>query len=281
MSDVYRLYLKPSNHTIIVKTNSTSQWSRDLTDRFRSCQKEHQFYAELAKLINIQIPVCYCNRYDKDGRFLLVLEDIDHQTKGNLGNSEITLAASCLADLHRTRITENIPTLTENIKAAESDLKKPSIENLFQNNVRDLLTHYAKNSEKFLVHFLGQPQVFSHMDFRLDNLAFTTNQLTLLDWGDFSTAPRGFDLAYFAVTSMSISQRRSIEKKFLDTYAAKSSGVRKNSLLQSYRLCLLPTVYLPVLMFQLGEKALAKIFANRLSAAIEDHYQPIREQVSF
>ena len=177
MSDVYRLYLKPSNHTIIVKTNSTSQWSRDLTDRFRSCQKEHQFYAELAKLINIQIPICYCNSYDKDGRFLLVLEDIGTQTRTHLYDSEIMIAAQCLADLHATQVKGHIPKLSEGMRAAAIGLEKANLEGLYQDRVEELLKHYVKNSVEFLPRFLAQPQVLSHMDFRLENLSFNKEEV--------------------------------------------------------------------------------------------------------
>ena len=279
MSDVYHLRLEPGNESIVIKIDSASGATKDLADRFRSYEKEHQFYAEQAELVTIRTPICYFNYYDQSGQFLLVLEDVGKQIKTHLNNSQITLAAHCLADLHSTPLTEGVPEFTDGMRAAEVDLKTADLENLYHDQVAELLSHYAKNSMELLPHFLNQPQVFSHMDFRLDNLGFTAEQVTLFDWGEFSTAPPGFDLAYFAVTSMTIEQRRSIEDIYLETYVKRNAASNKESILKNYQLCLLPAIYLPVFMAQVGNNNAAQQIAIRLNTAIEDHYEDIRGMI--
>jgi len=281
MSDVYRLRLKPGDQSIIIKTDSTSGLVRNLANRFRSYEKEHQFYAALAQRLPIQTPICYFNYYDQTGQFLLVLEDVGKEIRKHLTSNQITLSANCLADLHRTRLTEGIPQLTDGIQAAEIDLKTANLESIYHGHVAELLNYYSKHSKELLPHFLDQRQVFSHMDFRLDNLSFSTDQVTLFDWGEFSTAPPGFDLAYFAVTSMTVEQRRSVEDTFLDTYVRRYAASTKECILQNYQLCLLPVMYLPILMTQTGNINAARKTANRLNAAMEDHYEAIRGMIMF
>ena len=279
MSDVYRLHLEPSKKSIIIKINSTSGATRDLADRFRSYEKEHYFYAELAELVSVRLPICYFNFYHETGQFILGLEDISNQIRTYITESDIILAARCLADLHSTPVMEGVPELSEGMRAAAVDLKTADLKWLYHDSVAELLNHYARHSLELLPHFLNQPQVLSHMDFRLDNLGFAKDQVTLFDWGEFSSAPPGFDLAYFAVTSMTIEQRRSEEDSFLDAYVNRYPATKKESVLQSYQLCLLPAVYLPLLMAQAGNNNAAQQMANRLGAAIEDHYEAIKELI--
>ncbi len=280
MSEVYRLHLRPGDHSFIIKTNSSVDSTRELANLFRSYEKEHQFYAELAATISIPSPTCYYNYYDETGQFLLVLEDIGTQTRTHLYDSEIMIAAQCLADLHATQVKGHIPKLSEGMRAAAIGLEKANLEGLYQDRVEELLKHYVKNSVEFLPRFLAQPQVLSHMDFRLENLSFNKEEVTVFDWGEFSTAPRGFDLAYFAVTSMTIEQRRAIEDSFLETYISRHSGNAKESLLQSYQLCFLPAIYLTLLARDAGNKCAALELAARLSAAVEDHYDAIQELIN-
>ena len=281
MSDVYRLHLEPSKKSIIIKINSTSGATRDLADRFRSYEKEHYFYAELAELVSVRLPICYFNFYHETGQFILGLEDISNQIRTYITESDIILVARCLADLHSTRPIEGVSELAEGMRAAAVELKTCNLTGLYHDRVAELIDHYAQHSLELLPRFLQQPQVLSHMDFRLDNLGFTPEQVTLFDWGEFSSAPPGFDLAYFAVTSMTTEQRRAVEDTFLDTYVRQYAATSKESVLQSYQLCLLPTVYMPLLMTGAGNNNAAQQLANRLSEAIDDHYEAIRRLIDF
>ena len=279
MSDVYRLRLKPEGQSFIIKTSSSVQSTRDRATLFRSYEKEHHFYANLASILSIRSPACYYNYHDETGQFLLILEDIGSQIKTDLLDNEIVLTAQCLAGLHATQIVEHIPTLSEGMRAAAVGLEPADLDDLYHDRAGELLKHYSKHSLEFLPRFLAQPQVLSHMDFRLENLGFKEEQLTVFDWGEFSAAPAGFDLAYFAITSMTIDQRRSNEDSFLETYVAQSSVNTAESILKSYQLCLLPSIYLTILMRDAGDKYAALELAERLSAAVEDHYDAIHEMI--
>ena len=56
------------------------------------------------------------------------------------------------------------------------------------------------------------------MDYRLDNMRISNDELILFDWGECSLAPPGFDLAYFMITSLTPHNRRAWEASLLNTY---------------------------------------------------------------
>ena len=280
MSDVYRLHIEPHQRSIIVKVSSTVAATRKLVQQFRSYEKEHFFYARLANVVDVPVPDCYFNFYEDDNWFMLGLEDMGPQVKTQLTDNEVMTAARCLAVLHKTQTTEALPSIHDALTAAAIDLQTADVSAFYTGPVADLLTHYTRRPLDLLPLYTGQTQVLSHMDFRLKNLSFNADRVTVFDWGEFSTAPAGFDLAYFAVTSLSIDQRRRLESNLIDTYTDYANETTRLATLASYQLCLLPAIYMPWLMAQSGDEVAAAQLANRLSAAIDDHYEAIVRQLN-
>lgn len=270
MSDVYRVHT--GQQTIIVKLSAADPQTHDLAKRFGSYKKEHYFYAELADELTVETPNCFFNLMDSSESFALGIEDLSSGIKSVLTEAEIMQAVTALAHLHRSNCPDDLPQLATGMQAASVDLENVNLSKLFDGRAADILAHYTNHSLDYLPDFLTQPQVFCHMDFRLDNLAFRDDQAVLFDWGEFSMAPAGFDLAYFAVTSLTTQQRRSCEARMLDRYCQENDQLSRQQLDENYRLCLLPVVYLPVLMQQAGRHDAASVLAANLSSAILDFY---------
>ena len=275
MSDVYRVLMEPDDRSIILKFHATEETARDLANRFRSYEKEHYFYAELAKSVDVRVPSCYFNFYGGEDGFLLGLEDTGTNLQRGLSDKEAKIAINSLVSLHATPIAGEISGISNAIQTAALDLESANLSSLFRGKVEHLLSQYARRSKGLLPHLIGLPQVFSHMDFRLENLSFSADKVTIFDWGEFGSAPAGFDLAYFTVTSLSVEQRRRLESDLISIYVKNSNSETYESILESYQLCLLPIVYMPWLMNRVGDRLTAKRLARRLSAAIHDHYSSL------
>jgi len=284
MSDVYRLRF--DDRSLVVKFSSTSTERRELARRFRSHEKEHAFYRVLAPRLDVRTPHCFFNYLDEQGHFVLGLEDLASGTLPiEVGFEVAREAVISLARLHGSHwgsAPAMAPTLFPAFEAAAEDLQSSGTETLFASQ---LISAYARNSMDYLPIFLAQPQVLSHMDFRPNNLARTDSELIVFDWGEFCMAPPGFDLAYFMVTGISADNRSCWEHQLLQTYleTLQASGIHDydfNNLFASYQLCLLPAIYMPLLMLSAGNTSDAQLLADRISGAVEEHADSIRHQIA-
>ena len=120
------------------------------------------------------------------------------------------------------------------------------------------------------------------MDFRLDNMRISGDDLILFDWGECSLAAPGFDLAYFLITSLTTSNRRTWEQTLLDTYhrvlAENGIRYRREELFDSYRLAVPPSFYLAALVLTRGHQDYGMTLAERCLGAAEDHMLFIMSQ---
>ena len=120
------------------------------------------------------------------------------------------------------------------------------------------------------------------MDFRLDNMRISGDDLMLFDWGECSLAAPGFDLAYFLITSLTTRNRRTWEETLLDTYhrvlAANGIQYRRGELFNSYRLAVPPGFYLAALVLTRGHQDYGMTLAERCLGAIDDHLPFIMKQ---
>ena len=286
MSDVFYLRADPANLFIVLKLSASSPERRELAHRFDSYRKEHIFYRDLAADIDIRLPRCHFNLMADDGHFALGLDYIQEgmsiDPDAGVDEEQMFEAMNTLARLHIydwSTTDSNIPRFPAGFTAAAEDLASTSaLPELFPTGATDLIQDYARNSLHYLPKFVNQTQVLSHMDFRLENLKFLDEGLTVLDWGEFSTAPQGFDIAYFMVTSVSSENRRKWERHALTTYldAIDSEHFDLEQLIDSYRLCLLTAIYMPLLMYTAGNRTDARIVADRIACAVNDHANDIR-----
>ena len=284
MADVYRLKVDCGEETrsVIMKTASHDPERRAMAERFGSYVNEQRFYGELARELPFRTPECYHNATD---RFLLLLQDLgDEGTVSTSEGASEGKAATAIATLARIHAhfmlhpPKQQQTIETGLVSAVEDMQSLVLDSL-QNfsgrePARTLAQHYARNSLAYVSLFTGQDQVFTHMDYRLDNLRFL-DDVVVLDWGESSHAPAGFDLASFMAGSLAAADRRHWESGLLDLYCAtlRNTGVAcdRQEILDSYRLALLPSLYLPGLVFTHGNRDEGELLLDRHLAAIEDH----------
>ncbi len=269
MADVYRLHLEAvaAPATVILKLPSSDATRRSEAAAFNSYGKESYFYRELAPTLDVRVPHCFYNPAD---HFCLIIEDMGERS----ADVEPGEAMDTLASLHAATTTGySIPELESGFVAADSLLKARSSEFLKETTAgqaKDILSTYCNNTLVCLPRLLAFPQVLSHMDYREDNLIRNHQGLTLLDWGEFCLAPRGFDIASAIISFASSSERQRDEQRWLTTYAEKAC-VPLDEVFDGYRLALLPLVYLPMLMQIRGSGGPAAALKERLFSAVEDH----------
>lgn len=270
MADVYHLRLSGAAvpDSLVLKLASSDEVRRQGAEAFNSYGKESFFYRELAADIPVRTPHCYYNPAD---HFCLLLEDVGRATPGDI---DLITAMVSLAALHGSHFPDHsLPGFAEAFRAADAAMTTTGsrlLAELPDSNAVTILRRYAVDTLQLLPRFLAFEQVFSHMDFRSDNLAILQGQLAVFDWGEFCLAPRGMDVATTLVTTCSVEQRAQSEQIVLGVYA-DAAGIPVEAINDSYRLSLLPLFYLPMLMRQRGAITHSERLLERLLAAINDH----------
>ena len=235
----------------------------------------------LADSITCPTPHCYYNDSDQ---FLLILEDLTPLSRNNPGvgasAKQSTDAIASLAKLHATEQPTDLtlPGFSHGFTAAAPDMQGfgiAALDRFATSQAVQFMRHYAANSLTYLPLFNAQPMVLSHMDYRSDNLAYTDRGVVVFDWGEFSLAPPGFDLACYLVTSIDAMDRRTREAELMDIYLTVSADhdvlINAEALKASYLLSIPPAFYLAALMLERGEEDRGRQFGQRCLAAIEDH----------
>jgi len=291
MSDLYRITLQGTGlpASVILKRPSGDPERLELATRFNSYGREQHFYRELSEHSAIRSPRCYFNA---DYEFLIFLEDagrwpVIDVTSGASFDQAIT-AITHLAKLHASHwasAPEAVAPFSDGFEAAALDMSSFVNDRLTefpQSKAVKFMKQYATLSIDYLPLFASQKQVFSHMDFRLDNMRISGDDLILFDWGECSLAAPGFDLAYFLITSLTTSNRRTWEQTLLDTYhrvlAENGIRYRREELFDSYRLAVPPSFYLAALVLTRGHQDYGMTLAGRCLGAVEDHMLFIMSQ---
>ena len=291
MSDLYRITLQGTGlpATVILKRPSGDPERLELATRFNSYGREQHFYRELSEHSAIRSPRCYFNA---DYEFLIFLEDagrwpVIDVTSGASFDQAIT-AITHLAKLHASHwasAPEAVAPFSDGFEAAALDMSSFGHDRLTefpQNEPVKFMKQYARLSIDYLPLFASQKQVFSHMDFRLDNMRISGDDLILFDWGECSLAAPGFDLAYFLLTSLTTRNRRTWEQTLIDNYhqVLAENGIRykREELFDSYRLAVPPSFYLAALVLTRGHQDYGMTLAGRCLGAVEDHMLFIMSQ---
>lgn len=294
MSDVHRVLVKTASdeRSVILKTASSNVARRNIAERFGSYRNEQRFYSQLVQDLPFRIPHCYLNKSD---RFLLLLEDLGDSgvidPLVGVSVEQASLAMQTLAKMHgHFRVTppEVHQPITVGLEAAAADMQS-FVRDALKNHSTDLTSalelaiHYAEKSGDYVGFFQQQDQVFTHMDYRADNLRFLSD-LVILDWGESTHAPVGFDIAGFLTNSVIAANRNRWEQSLLDTYTEtlNASGVDtdRETVFDSYRLALLPALYLPGLVAAHGNINEGSALIERSLTAIDDHLAYLSNVVS-
>ncbi|MBO6658509.1 MAG: phosphotransferase [Pseudomonadales bacterium] len=282
LADVFRLVTQVNGQaqSYVLKTASRHEDRFEIAERFGSYRNEQRFYQDLAHDLPFRTPACYLNVED---RFVLLLEDLGDQGSisplDGASEEQATLAVETLAAMHG-HFMANPPPVLQHIRvglnAAALDMRTlvaPAVSG-YSGSAATIAADYAAHSERYINLFERQEQVFTHLDYRLDNMRFL-DTLYVLDWGESTHAPIGFDLAAFISGCLSTSNRRHWEDDLLALYQNTLSDqqvrIHRESLFNSYRLSLLPSLYLPGLVLNQGDPDEGRMLLDRGLAAIEDH----------
>lgn len=201
-------------------------------------RSECAFYQSVAELVTIPIPQCYhVEIADEGASYALLLADQSPAVQGDqiagCGVPEARLAVRALAGLHGPTWCDErwqtFPGLAMSVVGEDAirglgDISKMAagitIEKLGSRlNAEDAETLVAA-MDLVTPWLLNAPDRFAllHGDYRLDNLLFDGERVSVVDWQTLGVGLAGRDLAYFTGTSLEPALRAEAEKDLVAEY---------------------------------------------------------------
>jgi len=236
MSDSFRVAYSGGSEgggdTVVVKLAATDETSRGTGVALGIYLREVTFYRELRDRIGGPLAVCHLAAYDEtEGWFTLVLEDVADGVQGDqiagCTPEQARVAMVALARIHA-------PVLGDLALAAEGWLNQ--VNPLNQALLTALLPGFLERYEgriapehaevcERLVDVLDAwesdrrpPMGLVHGDYRLDNMLFHGDEVTVVDWQTPSIGPVMRDAAYFLSGGLPVADRREHEESLVRTY---------------------------------------------------------------
>jgi hypothetical protein len=228
--------------SVVVKLASSDERSRATGVGLGAYQREVTFYRELRDRIGGPLAECLLSEFDdNEGWFTLVLEDLHDAVVGDqiagCSPAQALQAMECLARIHA-------PVFGDLALGATPWLNQPMPLN--QALLNALLPGFAERygervapehmalCERFVASADGwledrrPPLGLVHGDFRLDNLLFTPEGCTAVDWQTVGWGPVMRDASYFIAGGLSVEDRREHEESLVRAYHARLGelGVR-------------------------------------------------------
>lgn len=216
VSDVFRIHLQAIDaprqqpRSVIVKTASLDPAKRRIAVQFKSYQREHQFYRDIAPGLDLNTPECYYQHFqEKPLSFCLVLEDVGSavpypNTRASAQTIDETIVKQ-MAGLHQSHwnLPAGLPTFTDNL--AQIGSSYGAIFDQHKRIAHHCLGAFACGVVRDYIHHgfrvqQAEPSTLIHVDIKPDNFSLK-NDLTLFDWGDYCFGPPTFDLAYFMINT--------------------------------------------------------------------------------
>ena len=213
--------------------------------------REIRFYTEIAPVCPINVPRLFYADHDAEtGDAVLIIEDLAPARPGDnaIGctDAEALKIVSELGKLHAwhwaTEVPDEIGWLAENglVELLTSFMRArwPDGRDRFVGDTPDDLINLG---DRFLdgknpFAWIEEPPItLFHGDFRLDNMYFNDGtsplEITFADFQRIGIGRGATDLALFALTALSVDQRRAIEDKLLASYhsALIAGGVQDYS----------------------------------------------------
>jgi len=256
LANVHLTYARGSGPSeLVLKLPAQSPDSRKIGDMLGAYAREVAFYREVAtRSEGTRLAKCYYSGADeKAGRWALLLESIpadEFDFFGGATSAQANAAVDALADFHQRwwNASEPLPWMPGFDKSGVGGLQPMWLANLphFVDRYRPSL---PGNTDEWVLRFAHQltdwcqraalePLTMVHSDYRIDNLLFQGDQVTIIDWQTAMRAPPAMDLASFIATSLSIADRRDNEAvlidRYLDRLAARGTTVDRTWFLRSY-----------------------------------------------
>jgi Ser/Thr protein kinase RdoA (MazF antagonist) len=290
--------------SVIVKLPSDSPRNRRLGRRWRLYRREFNFYRDVAAASPLPAPALLYGDFDnRSHRFVLVLEDLGGMTAADqvqgATRDQARRAVREVAKLHG-KYWDRVEPLAKSgfheplapwvwwvlqlAYLASLPRTLPRLGGSWPEEIRDLAEEYGLRLVDHLDHLAGEPLTFVHGDYRLDNMFFGGDGETgfaAVDWQNSAVSIGPCDVAYFLAGSLSVADRRAIEKETLLEYhdIVCSLGARDfpfEHCWRLYRETLLGCLVLPVIITgwleenQGRQLELRDAIATRTAAALRD-----------
>jgi hypothetical protein len=218
--------------TVVVKLASDDPTSRATGVGLGAYLREISFYRNLAERLGGPLARCHLAEYDPaEGWFTLVIDDAIGAAQGDqiagCGVDQARVAMIALARLHA-------PVMGDLAYGTADWLNQPNPLNqaLLQQVLPGFLERYADRvapEHKALCERFAQsvdgwaadvrpPLGLVHGDYRLDNLLFTADGCTVVDWQTVSWGPAMYDASYFLGGGLTIEDRRAHEEALVRAY---------------------------------------------------------------
>ena len=268
---------------LVAKFAALREETLAIAKRGHTHERELRSYGELLSSAPVSVPQFIGSWYnDETAEFVLLQEMIVADTSvdqiAGLSEKQAQLVIAEMAKLHAfwwndpkletlswlprlddERRRTNLTAITRNgwehlAKLLDGEISLSSIDKTGE----DL----ADQVDEMLCRTAQFPSTFIHSDLRADNLLFSPDgeSVALIDWQGSCIAPPVFDFAYFLIQSLSIENRKRLEKDLLKFYAEEleRSGLKisfenlkevyESSLLYSFAIaCSIPLINDPAI----------------------------------
>ena len=239
LGDLARLRLGYSRgsgpETVIVKLPASDPGSRQVGAMLRAWPREVAFYRDLApRSSGVRVPRCYHLGEDLAAeRWVVVLEDcpadpVDAQTGAT--NVQAEAAVDALAAFHARwwQAEQRFDWMPGFDVTGVGGLQGPWLDalplfldrygHLLPGATGEWIQRFAPELTQWSTKAAGEPLTVVHADYRIDNLIFNGDQVTMIDWQTALRGPGAMDLSSFCLTSLTIEGRRQQEADLIGRY---------------------------------------------------------------
>lgn len=245
MGLLYRLHLdyEPVGSgpaTVVLKVPSRDPGARHVARTFRFYEKEVGFYNDFADQTPLPTPSAYAAEYDAEAdEFSLLLADIGgatvHSQVEGCPPAVAATAARALARHHAAFADHPAfddpahawlpfgvdPPTPQGVMQGVTDAWEPfktKFPEHVSNELEDIVARYVGSVPSLLTVAADRPVTLLHGDYRLDNVFFGSDDVTVIDWQLCAKGFFAYDLAYFVTQSLTIEDRRAHEQRIIDAY---------------------------------------------------------------
>lgn len=240
---------------LVLKLPAANPDSRRIGEMLNAYGREVAFYQHVAPhAADTRLATCYYSGAD-DGarRWAIVLEHIEADEFDFFGGAtaaQANAAVDALADFHRLwwDAPSPFPWMPGFDATGVGGLQPLWLTNLpvFIEKYReslpgptaDWVLAFAPTLSDWSERAAAEPLTMVHSDYRIDNLLFHGDQVTMIDWQTTMRAPAAMDLSCFIATSLAVDDRRASEAdlitRYLDRLQSHGTEVDLDWFAQSY-----------------------------------------------
>jgi aminoglycoside phosphotransferase (APT) family kinase protein len=284
-------------HSVFVKLPPFDEGQRKFVEAQGMGRAEARFYAEIAADVPVRVPRSFHSSHDDEGRYVMVLEDLQAASARYPGASDPRLAEfvegviDAFAALHGAfwsspRFAEGGDLAWVEHRARSYGSAAPlvtfAVEQLGDKlppASRALAEAYLPRAERIPSLLAEGTPTLIHGDAHIGNMFALGDTPGFLDWAMVSSAPGVRDVAYFLGGSVPTELRRARERDLVERYCAelraRGGALEFDEAWPQYRLCLLTAWIAAVVTAAMGSHwqpiEIGMAATRRADAAIEQH----------